>query len=67
MTKFKTGLVYEIIVSNDGVDLPVWNTPGILRKYPALKLGRTGMKSKVIKDENGHRLQSRRVWTGSYA
>lgn len=67
MRKFKTGLVYEIIVSNDGVDLPACYTPGILRKYPALRLGRTGMKSKAIKDENGHRLQARRVWTGSYA
>lgn len=66
MNKWISGLVYNIVVSINGVDQG-GESAKLYRKYKELHLGKTGMKSKIFTDDRGNKLQCRRVWTGLYA
>jgi hypothetical protein len=65
--KAKSGLVYNIIVNVNGNDCNDYESTKLYRKFKELHLGRSGMKSKIFKDDFGNRMYSRRVWTGLYA
>ena len=67
MMKWKSGLVYNIVVSINGTDTNDYESTKLYRKYKELHIGRTGMKSKIVKDGYGNKMVSRRVWTGLYA